>query len=208
MTRWFDLSSNANKLKQTYFKGFVDISGGGIHIRSDASINFYDNTGSDIPKFSIKSDSMRIQDQSGNYYNVDTEKLIYIKDLTQNVKTQIDDVVTRTKYITSDIRDNDTMIELDGSSNKIKLYSNIIPAVSSTYNLGSVDSPFGSIYASENTINGNLFVLKDVSLNGNVNVDGIITQFFNKSVNCTDVRSTAPNDLHIPSSFNFSNAVH
>ena len=34
MSKWFDSSNNANKIRQSYFKGFIDISGGGLYNRS------------------------------------------------------------------------------------------------------------------------------------------------------------------------------
>jgi len=87
MSKWFDLSENANKIRQSYFKGFIDISGGGIYLRNDLSMNFYDTTNSANPKFSIKSDSMRIQDASGQYYDISNDKLLFIKDLSVNVQS-------------------------------------------------------------------------------------------------------------------------
>jgi hypothetical protein len=38
MSKWLDFS--ANMLKQTYIKGFLDISGKGIYLRNDSSLNF------------------------------------------------------------------------------------------------------------------------------------------------------------------------
>ena len=38
MAQWFDFSNNSNKFRQTYVQGFVDISGGGIYLRNDNSI--------------------------------------------------------------------------------------------------------------------------------------------------------------------------
>ena len=35
MSTWFDQSNNANKLRQSYLKGFLDISGGAVNIRAD-----------------------------------------------------------------------------------------------------------------------------------------------------------------------------
>ena len=54
MSKWLDLSNSANKIRQTYVQGFLDVSGGGVYLRNDMSLNFYDKTGSGIPKFSIK----------------------------------------------------------------------------------------------------------------------------------------------------------
>ena len=152
MSKWFDLSNNANKIRQSYFKGFIDISGGGLYLRNDLSINFY-STGDQInPKFSIKSDSFRIQDEFGTYYNVSTEKLLLIKDLTQNAQTQLDDLINRTKYIKSDGIDIDTMLSLNKATNEITTYSHILPSQGNTYNLGSPSRPFGSIYVNQGTI--------------------------------------------------------
>ena len=38
---WFDQSNNANKLRQSYLKGYLDISGGNVFLRADNSINLY-----------------------------------------------------------------------------------------------------------------------------------------------------------------------
>ena len=83
MSKWFDLSNSANKLRQSYLKGFLDVSGGGIYIRSDNSINFYTSAGSGgdeaKPKFSADATKLRIwRDGSSQYFNVDNEKLIYL----------------------------------------------------------------------------------------------------------------------------------
>ena len=47
MAQWFDQSNNANKLRQSYLKGFLDISGGNVYMRSDNYLNFY-NTADEI----------------------------------------------------------------------------------------------------------------------------------------------------------------
>ena len=50
--QWFDLSFSSNKLRQSYLKGFLDISGGSVSLRSDNSVKFH--TSDDvIPKLSI-----------------------------------------------------------------------------------------------------------------------------------------------------------
>ena len=95
MSKWMDLSTNANKIRQSYFKGFIDISGGGVYLRNDLSMNFFDSTNLSQPKFSIKSDSLQIRDSSGTYYTVPHEKLLFIKDLTQNAETTMNDLKNR-----------------------------------------------------------------------------------------------------------------
>jgi len=152
MSKWFDLSENANKIRQSYFKGFIDISGGGIYLRNDLSMNFYDTTNSANPKFSIKSDSMRIQDASGQYYDISNDKLLFIKDLSVNVQSKLNDLTSRTLNITSNGANTNTMLEFDNSNNQITLYSNIVPNVADILNLGTPDKPFSSLYVNEGTI--------------------------------------------------------
>jgi cytoskeletal protein CcmA (bactofilin family) len=161
MSKWFDLSENANKIRQSYFKGFIDISGGGIYLRNDLSINFYDNTNSANPKFSIKSDSMRIQDASGQYYDISNDKLLFIKDLSVNVQSKLDDLTGRTLNITSNGNNTNKMMEFDNSNNQIILYSNIVPNVADILNLGTPDKPFSSLYVNEGTIH---FINKQTKL--------------------------------------------
>ena len=152
MSKWFDLSENANKIRQSYFKGFIDISGGGIYLRNDLSINFYDNTNSANPKFSIKSDSMRIQNSSGQYYDISNEKLLFISDLSQNVQSKLDDLTSRTLNINSVGSSPNKMLEFDNSNSQITVYANIVPNVADILNLGTPEKPFSSLYVNEGTI--------------------------------------------------------
>lgn len=142
MSKWMDLSTNANKIRQSYFKGFIDISGGGVYLRNDLSMNFFDSTNLSQPKFSIKSDSLQIRDSSGTYYTVPHEKLLFIKDLTQNAETTMNDLKKRTQYITSSGTD--------------------VSYVNISKNL---------IVSGDSSFNGNLYVLGDVSINGFLNAN-------------------------------------
>jgi cytoskeletal protein CcmA (bactofilin family) len=116
MNRWLDLSINSNKFKQSYFQGFVDISGE-IHIRNDNNINFYDKSNATKPKFSIKSDSMRIIDDLNRINDISNIKLLYIKDLSENVQFRLDDLNQRTKYISTNPYELKTIIINDVSIN-------------------------------------------------------------------------------------------
>ena len=149
MSYW--LEASANKLRQTYIQGFLDISGGGIKLYNDVSINFYE-VGSNIPKFSIKSDSMRIPDSFGTYYDLSTSQLLYLKGISQNLDTQLSDLVNRSKHITSGTADIDTMLKFDTNNNRVVTYSDIVPSTAYAYDLGSPTLPFGSLYIQQGTI--------------------------------------------------------
>ena len=153
MSKWLDLSNSANKIRQTYVQGFLDVSGGGVYLRNDMSLNFYDKTGSGIPKFSIKSDSMRIPDQFGVYYDMSVSQLLYLNNLSTNINSQFSNLVNRTKYITSDTSNIDTIIEIDGGVNKrITVNADIVPSAAYAFNLGTPTLPFGSLYVKQGTI--------------------------------------------------------
>ena len=53
MSQWFDQSNNANKLRQSYVKGFLDISGGGVYISSDNSLTLYTKADGVTPAFGM-----------------------------------------------------------------------------------------------------------------------------------------------------------
>ena len=153
MSKWLDLSNSANKIRQTYVQGFLDVSGGGIFLRNDMSLNFYDKTGSGIPKFSIKSDSMRIPDQFGVYYDMSVSQLLYLNNLSTNINSQLTNLVNRSKYITSDTSNIDTIIEIDGGVNKrITVNADIVPSAAYAFNLGTPTLPFSSLYVKQGTI--------------------------------------------------------
>ena len=92
MSQWFDQSNNANKLRQSYLKGFLDISGGGIYMRSDNSLNFYTGEGS-TPNFAlgptnIKVNGKRYSADSDSMITVENKKLAFLKDLKENAQMQ------------------------------------------------------------------------------------------------------------------------
>ena len=187
MSKWMDLSINANKIRQSYFKGFIDISGGGVYLRNDLSMNFFDNANSSQPKFSIKSDSIQIRDNTGTYYTISTEKLLFIKDLTQNVETNLNDLTNRTQYITSSGTDvSNVNISKNLVVSGVATFNNGLTAVTkdNTDNSTSVattefvknqgyavkDSTVltGTTTIQTATVNQNFFVTGDTSLNSNL----------------------------------------
>jgi len=148
-----DFSMNANKIRQSYFNGFIDVSGnGGIQLRNDLSINFYDNISPSIPKFSIKPESMRIVDTIGTAHDISNTQLLYIKDLSQNVQSALNELIFQTQYITSDTSTNAINSGYDISNNLLLLSADILPTIPNKYNLGSTNYPFNSLYINEGTI--------------------------------------------------------
>lgn len=98
MSQWLDASSSSNKLKQTYFQNFVDVSGT-VSLRNNENLNLYNNDS--IPEFSINSQRIRIRDNDV-FYDISNSKLQYIKDLSENVQERLQDLISRTRNITDD----------------------------------------------------------------------------------------------------------
>ena len=155
MNKWLDLSINSNKFKQSYFQGFIDISGE-IYVRNDNNLNFYDKTNNTSPKFRIKSDSMRIIDDSNVINDISNIKLLYIKDLSENVQLRLDDLNERTKYISTNSYELKTIIINDVSFNK------------NVYIDGDVSMNNNVFVKGDISMNGSLSIGTDLSVNGNV----------------------------------------
>jgi len=98
MSEWLDASSSSNKLKQSYFQNFIDVSGV-VSLRNNNNLNLYNNDST--PEFSINSQEIRIRDNN-MYYDISNSKLQYIKDLTENVHDRLEDLIYRTQHINED----------------------------------------------------------------------------------------------------------
>lgn len=155
MNRWLDLSNNSNKLKQSYFQNFIDISGE-VQVRNDSYINLYSNTNANSPKFSINSDTIRIRQNADTVNDISNVKLIYIKDLSENVQLRLDDLNERTKYISTNTYELKTIIINDVSFNK-NVYIN-----------GDVSLNNNVFIKGDMSMNGSLSIGTDLSVNGNV----------------------------------------
>jgi len=118
MSEWLDSSLNSNKLKQSYFQNFIDVSGV-VSIRNNNNLNLY-NEGSS-PEFSINSQEIRLKDQ-GVYYDISNAKLRYLVDVSENVQDRLEDLISRTQYITTSTVDDSTMISMDDDNNKITFH--------------------------------------------------------------------------------------
>ena len=76
MSQWLDASSSSNKLKQSYFQDFIDVSGT-VSLRNNKNLNLYNNDST--PEFSINSQEIRVRDNNV-YYDISNSKFQYIKE--------------------------------------------------------------------------------------------------------------------------------
>ena len=96
MSTWFSQQNNANKLRQSYLKGFLDISGGGVQVRNDASLNFFQTAESGFaetqPGFAMDASYLYMMDPANAALQktVPTKTLWYLDGLNYNLKSNID----------------------------------------------------------------------------------------------------------------------
>ena len=91
MSQWYDLASTSNKLRQSYVKGFLDISGGGVLLRGGNSVDFYNSPADLSPVMKIKHDEIQIE-HDGSTIAVSTEKLRHLVSISENIQDAIDDL--------------------------------------------------------------------------------------------------------------------
>ena len=164
MSEWLDSSLNSNKLKQSYFQNFIDVSGV-VSIRNNNNLNLY-NEGSS-PEFSINSQEIRLKDQ-GVYYDISNAKLRYLVDVSENVQDRLEDLISRTQYITTSTVDDSTMISMDNDSNKITFHG--LVDISGEVNLKSSLS-----VSSATTLKSTLNVSKATTLSSILTVSNATT---------------------------------
>ena len=159
MSQWFDFSANANKLRQSYLKGFLDISGGGVYVRSDNSLNFYTTADGVNPKFALDATELHVtgkreaSDVADAYHDVSVSKLAFIKDLSDNAQYQLDTLFDRTKFIRttgeSEGVEDATILEIDNNNGQVVIQGNLVPSDANTYDLGSSAKPFRNLHLKE-----------------------------------------------------------
>jgi cytoskeletal protein CcmA (bactofilin family) len=171
MSQWFDQSNNANKLRQSYLKGFLDISGGGILVRSDNSLNFYKSNSGATPEFAMDAAKLKVRNPvtknygvaADNVYGVapindvfidiSAQKLCYLYNLEENVQSTLNEFHAWKNATTTGI-----------SSSTVDA-SNVTVAADASIG--------GRLYVGGDiTANGNLTLAKNLYVGGNVVVAG------------------------------------
>jgi hypothetical protein len=166
MSEWLDASSSSNKLKQSYFQNFIDVSGV-VSLRNNNNLNLYNNDST--PEFSINSQEIRIRDNN-IYYDISNSKLQYIKDLTENVHDRLEDLISRTQNIS----DDSTNVIVDSSieiREKISALSDLSLNGDLTMT-GDMTITGDTSFNGDLTMTGDMTITGDTSFNGNVDICG------------------------------------
>ena len=133
--------SSANKLRHTYVKGFVDISGGDLSLQTGA---FHMYKGSNNVYFGISGDHFTTTSwPSLQRVDVSLSSLIYLNTISGNVDDSFSTINQRISGITYDLAFDRTIIDNSISANGVAFFYNDV------------------------SINGNLYVKKNVVVDGN-----------------------------------------
>jgi predicted acyltransferase (DUF342 family) len=163
-TNWLDLSSTANRYVQTYYRGFVDISGGPLYIRNnslylnsgDISLNGRLYGAGDV---SFNSRLFVGQDTSLNGNLFVNSRTIQNGDISANSRL----------FVGSDVSMGGKLFTIGDTSHNARLF-----------------------VGSDVSFNARLFVAGDLSLNGNVSINGnLIVPTQTSTDNSTKVATTA-----------------
>lgn len=124
MSQWLESTNNSNKLKQSYFRDFVDVSGE-VLIRNNHSLKLFDSLVPTRTQFSINSNGFRVfDDNDQNYHDISHVNLKHIRDLTSNVQAQLDNINRKTiNFTANNANNNTTLIELDAINNNVIIRS-------------------------------------------------------------------------------------
>jgi len=148
--------SDSNRLKQSYFRGFIDVSGD-ISIQNNQSLKIYDGVDIENHQFSINSNEISVFDSNSVYQTITTDKLIHIKDLSENVQNAITGLTNKTENIslTDNSMNINTNVDISGSlttNGVVYLNNDIIPTTDSVFDIGSPEYRIRDLYVSNNSI--------------------------------------------------------
>lgn len=188
MSQWFDQSANANKLRQSYLKGFLDISGGGVLIRSDNSLNFYTTADGVNSKFAMDATNFKVINpaenttvgQNGAAVNVATSKLAYLADLSENVQSALDYFYTFASNTTTGLASSSANIAGSATiGGKLYVmdnaYFNRNVDIDGNLKVGGDAFIDAQLYVKgDSYLQGRLFVTQDASFYSNVYVEGLV----------------------------------
>ena len=188
---------NSNRIKDTFVKGFLDVSGGSITVQKSSTLRVIGYT--DDPVIEFKPDHFSVT--TGSTFDISYSTLAALGALGVSFETSSEAIAGKVKFITSadsatDISINLTKIGTDLQKCRLEVYGPIHGHygmlvdgdISFNYKLyvrgdsslgGNLFVTKSAQFYSDVSINGNLYVNKDLSLNGKLYVTD--NAFFNSN---------------------------
>ena len=190
---FWNSNNNSNKFKQTYFNGFVDISGGDMTMRNHAIKSDYITSNNN--NLYIGTDT-----NCNNIYLGSSSTNIYIDGTTTNVETNNitvnDNCITLSKNGVNcggsgiEIEENNSIQSYIKLSSDKTLYNVLMPYDTNIYNMITTKNLANSISNTDNFIttglcNNNYVIGGDLGIGGNLNIGGNLS--VGNNITCTNL---------------------
>ena len=157
--------TDANRIKKTYVKGYMDVSGGDLTVRNTA-FNVLGNN--DILAFRVDSKKFTILDSENNSVDVSLSYLSFLNNLVP-ADGQAVSIPDKVKYITTYL--TETRIGSTDASYNFRVYGNTY--VEKNLFVG-LDASFGQrlFVSGDASLNSGLYVKAKTSLGGDLSLNG------------------------------------
>ena len=174
-TTW-GTESDANRIKKTYVKGFMDVSGGELSVHNTA-FNVFNSDGSGV--FRMDPQKMTVKDSTGQEVDISLSYLTFLNVLVppDGLPVSIPDKV---KYIFT--VGKETRVGKSDASSNFRVYGNTYVEENLFVNM---DASFGQrfLLSGDASLNSNLYVLSKTRLGNDLSLNGNFTMYGDASLN-------------------------
>ena len=150
MSNWLDLSNNANTLKSTYLKGFLDLSGGSIRTRNATDHLVIAGDVSFSNNLFVHNDVSL----SNDLYVKNTLQVQGDSSLNSNLFVSLDTSLNKSLYVKENllVEGNANLNDKILLGGDVSFTGNIVPTAGNTYSLGSADAPLSAVYVFQSSV--------------------------------------------------------
>jgi hypothetical protein len=182
MSDWGTGDTTANRIKQTYVKGFLDISGGPLIVQRTSSLQIIAND-SNNPRVEFKPGDIFTVNTTGSF-DVSYTALATLGLLGISFEKSTTDINSRIKYITTSKTGeiNSTNIGNLITKSDLTVYGSTLLNGDASFN-GKLYVSNPVFFASDLSLNGKLTTNSDISMNGNTRLGtGLQSVSINKDI--------------------------
>jgi len=175
-TSTWGTESDANRIKKTYVKGYMDVSGGELSVHNTA-FNVFDDNGNGA--FRMNPQKITVKDGVGQDVDISLSYLTFLNNLVppDGVPISIPDKV---KYIFTS--GTETRVGKPDASSNFRVYGNTYVE---QYLFVGLDASFGQnvFLAGDASLNENLYVKSKTRLGNDLSLNGNFTMYGDASLN-------------------------
>ena len=174
-TTW-GTESDANRIKKTYVKGYMDVSGGELSVHNTA-FNVFNSNGKGV--FRMDPQKMTVNDSTGQEVDISLSYLTFLNVLVPPDGKAVS-IPDKVKYIFT--VGTETRIGKSDASSNFRVYGNTYVEENLFVNM---DASFGQrfLLMGDASLNSNLYVLSKTRLDDDLSLNGNFTMYGDASLN-------------------------